>query len=1040
MASFVSGGNTISKSYIEKELSKQITDSSPYNFRRTADGEVIGDNLVSYDTIVGGSFVWNQLAPLDASEYVGTTSNVSFTMTDGVFTFKSLTDSSVYKNRRYECLTPGHKYFVTAKIYNPSAKTGSIGFRINDGMVNNTAVISIPSEMTEYETFSAIGVPGENQTCIAIASQASLPKDAYFNVKDFMVIDLTLGLGSYVGDSTTNLSLVADYVYSLETATAGAGVAWFKKYFPKEYFEYCEPHFEHVQVSAKNTVGFNQINPSGYVMINSNWYNIAEGSTIGVGTISATVTGENPIRITFNNGWKAIGFLSEPLISGQTYYYNFDIPYNNKGRIQLYLVDDNMKILYRGWTSSVATSRTGTYEISPERAGKRWLVCFGCGDTATSLEISNLTWNVTGDRDGEYEPYKKRTYPLDSSLTLRGIPKLDSANRLYFDGDVYASDGTVTRRYGIIDLGEASWNYYLSGSHNTFNTALPLAKYDNLNGIMNADYTYSTTHTNSSVPDFGWALYKSSAGNVRLILRNDAYTDATEFKATLAGKFLVYELATPTTETAEPFQSPMVVDPLGTEEFVDYGVEQGTRDVSIPVGHETIYEYGVYGKIGEVYDSPTFYGTPTAPTAESGTNTNQIATTAFVQDAVGDFMQKGVDYVTAGQASDTTLGTKATAEGIDTTASGNYSHAEGRQASATGVGSHAEGYDTTASNNYSHAEGYDTVASGRYSHVEGRSTEANSMSQHVFGEYNISDIGSASARGTYVEIVGNGTSDAFSNARTLDWSGNEVLAGKLTVGAAPTADMDVATKKYVDDSIPTIPAQISKLYTATCPTAAATTAKVATLDDSTGFSLTAGVRVAVTFTYGNTATTPTLNVSSSGVKTIAINSSATAYTTGNGTTYNTWGAYETVIFTYTGTYWVHEPSGYQTYLLAPKASPALTGTPTAPTASAGTNTTQIATTAFVQTENSNKQTKPTITSTTLSASGWSNGSYAGLQTTYPVASYDIEIEPNGDSITAAQLSAWDDAQIVGSATTNTLKSLGTVPTVNIPIIVKVWAK
>jgi len=36
--------------------------------------------------------------------------------------------------------------------------------------------------------------------------------------------------------------------------------------------------------------------------------------------------------------------------------------------------------------------------------------------------------------------------------------------------------------------------------------------------------------------------------------------------------------------------------------------------------------------------------------------------------------------------------------------------------------------------------------------------------------------------------------------------------------------------------------------------------------------------------------------------------------------------------------------------LAPKASPALTGTPTAPTAAAGTDTTQIATTAFVQDE------------------------------------------------------------------------------------------
>lgn len=41
------------------------------------------------------------------------------------------------------------------------------------------------------------------------------------------------------------------------------------------------------------------------------------------------------------------------------------------------------------------------------------------------------------------------SYPLDSDLELRGIPKLDSNNELYYDGDTYASDGTVTRKYGI---------------------------------------------------------------------------------------------------------------------------------------------------------------------------------------------------------------------------------------------------------------------------------------------------------------------------------------------------------------------------------------------------------------------------------------------------------------------------------------------------------------------------------------------------------------------------------------------------------------
>ena len=35
-----------------------------------------------------------------------------------------------------------------------------------------------------------------------------------------------------------------------------------------------------------------------------------------------------------------------------------------------------------------------------------------------------------------------------------------------------------------------------------------------------------------------------------------------------------------------------------------------------------------------IYESPTLTGIPTAPTAENGTNTNQIATTKFVQTAI----------------------------------------------------------------------------------------------------------------------------------------------------------------------------------------------------------------------------------------------------------------------------------------------------------------------------------------------------------------------------------------------------------------------
>ena len=66
------------------------------------------------------------------------------------------------------------------------------------------------------------------------------------------------------------------------------------------------------------------------------------------------------------------------------------------------------------------------------------------GGNATDTCV-HLVWD--GERDGEYEEYKKYSYALDSDLELRGLLKLDASNNLYYDGDTYESDGTVTRNY-----------------------------------------------------------------------------------------------------------------------------------------------------------------------------------------------------------------------------------------------------------------------------------------------------------------------------------------------------------------------------------------------------------------------------------------------------------------------------------------------------------------------------------------------------------------------------------------------------------------
>ena len=190
--------------------------------------------------------------------------------------------------------------------------------------------------------------------------------------------------------------------------------------------------------------------------------------------------------------------------------------------------------------------------------------------------------------------------------------------------------------------------------------------------------------------------------------------------------------------------------------------------------------------------------------------------------ALGEDVEASGNYAVAMGYGTVSSGTHSFAEGSFATASASYSHAEGRNTNATALASHAEGNGTTASGQYchaegdqttasrnaahaegastssegsaSHAEGSTTVANGNYSHSEGYHTAAYGKCTHVFGEYNTyNDSVSRSSRNTYVEVVGNGTADnARSNARTLDWSGNESLAGGLTLGKG-TADETTIT-------------------------------------------------------------------------------------------------------------------------------------------------------------------------------------------------------------------------------------------------------
>ena len=180
---------------------------------------------------------------------------------------------------------------------------------------------------------------------------------------------------------------------------------------------------------------------------------------------------------------------------------------------------------------------------------------------------------------------------------------------------------------------------------------------------------------------------------------------------------------------------------------------------------------------------------------------------------IGNYsIAEGIDVIASGAYSHaegqgtTASGAYSHAEGQGTTARGMYSHAEGRYTTARGMYSHAEGRYTTASEDESHTEGYNTTASGYASHAEGYYTDANEWASHAEG-----DGTTASAKGTHAGglgtvadgeymtaigkhntensgkafVVGNGTSNTNrSDAFTVDWSGNTVMKGGLTLGTA----------------------------------------------------------------------------------------------------------------------------------------------------------------------------------------------------------------------------------------------------------------
>ena len=176
-------------------------------------------------------------------------------------------------------------------------------------------------------------------------------------------------------------------------------------------------------------------------------------------------------------------------------------------------------------------------------------------------EVTALTITLLPIQSGTGYPSPSNVRPItgrDSvTLTVNGDDIETTFENTVYSGTLDLITGKLTIDKEIIDFADITWSYFTSGANPVFTGLISNCKEYERSEIINSlcscyklnKYSNNRSYFTNNLTNEEYSfieIYKT------VIVRDDSYTDADEFKTARTGQKIIYELATPIEVTLTP--------------------------------------------------------------------------------------------------------------------------------------------------------------------------------------------------------------------------------------------------------------------------------------------------------------------------------------------------------------------------------------------------------------------------------------------------------------------------------------------------------